>query len=141
MIFTFNWTSPDTTAGNLTLYYAGNATNASGTPAGDYVYTGSHLITPASGTGLERIDGDYAFRVFPNPAKQTINVHYTAWKNEPAEISLFDLGGRCLLSFPVLGGAGEHLEKLTLPANLSPGTYFISFKTPTEGHSKKILVR
>ncbi len=46
-VFNFSWTAPAAGTGNVTFYFAGNASNSSGTDAGDYIYTGSQVITEA----------------------------------------------------------------------------------------------
>lgn len=45
--FSFSWTAPAIGTGNVTFYFAGNAVNANGATTGDYVYTGSVVLTEA----------------------------------------------------------------------------------------------
>lgn len=45
--FNFSWTAPPIGTGNVTFYFAGNAVNANGATTGDYVYTGSVVLTEA----------------------------------------------------------------------------------------------
>ncbi len=44
--FSFLWTAPSATAGNVTFYSAGNASNGNGSTSGDYIYTTTRTITP-----------------------------------------------------------------------------------------------
>jgi uncharacterized protein (TIGR03437 family) len=44
--FQVTWTPPDTDAGNVIFYAAGNAANGDGTPLGDRIYTTRKTITP-----------------------------------------------------------------------------------------------
>lgn len=49
----FEWTAPDTNAGGVVFYAAGNAANNNSTNAGDFIYTTSLVIGPASSTAAK----------------------------------------------------------------------------------------
>jgi hypothetical protein len=72
--FTFNWKAPATNIGNITFYCAGNAANKNGSVSGDYIYTTSQVITPASSTGIQEQSYAENVMVFPNPAIDHIQV-------------------------------------------------------------------
>jgi uncharacterized protein (TIGR03437 family) len=44
--FTFTWTPPATSAGNITFYVAANAANGDGGDGGDHIYTANFTLTP-----------------------------------------------------------------------------------------------
>ncbi|MBI1764093.1 MAG: hypothetical protein HYR56_21925 [Acidobacteria bacterium] len=46
--WTMRWTPPAQTAGRVTFYAAGNATNSNGQPTGDYIYTTTASLQPVS---------------------------------------------------------------------------------------------
>lgn len=46
--WTLRWTAPEQSVGRVTFYAAGNATNNNGQPTGDYIYTTSANLQPAS---------------------------------------------------------------------------------------------
>jgi uncharacterized protein (TIGR03437 family) len=46
--FTFTWTPPASSVGNVVLYVAGNAANGDGTDEGDHIYTANYTLTPAA---------------------------------------------------------------------------------------------
>jgi len=46
--FTFTWTPPATSVGNVTVYVAGNAANGDGGTGGDHIYTASYTLSPAA---------------------------------------------------------------------------------------------
>jgi hypothetical protein len=51
--FSFKWTAPAVAAGNVTFYYAGLAANANGVEdSGDYTYTGSASVSPATAASV-----------------------------------------------------------------------------------------
>src|ERR1035437_2550187 len=46
--YEFDWTPPATSAGDITIYVAGNAANGNGqADAGDHIYTATYTLTPA----------------------------------------------------------------------------------------------
>lgn len=44
-VFNFSWTAPVAGTGNVTFYYAGAATNSNGSESGDYIYSGSQVVS------------------------------------------------------------------------------------------------
>lgn len=50
--YEFDWTPPQQSVGNITVYVAANAVNWDGTVNGDHVYTASYTLTPATGGGV-----------------------------------------------------------------------------------------
>jgi hypothetical protein len=53
--FHFNWVAPDSAGGPVFFNAAGNAADASGTPAGDYIYTAGAYSGIAAGAGKVQI--------------------------------------------------------------------------------------
>ena len=49
--FEFEWTPPNTGAGEVRIYVAGNAANGNGSNSGDRIYTASLSLTESAGTG------------------------------------------------------------------------------------------
>lgn len=49
-VFNFSWTAPAAGTGNVTFYFAGVAADGDGNEAGDYVYSGTQLVTELSCT-------------------------------------------------------------------------------------------
>ncbi len=45
--WSFEWTAPDTDVGNITFYYVINAANGDGGTGGDFIQTGTTMISPA----------------------------------------------------------------------------------------------
>ena len=54
--WTFAWTAPDTSTGQINFYAAGNCANGDGSSSGDFIYTTSATILPAA-SGLVSISG------------------------------------------------------------------------------------
>ncbi|HWB83708.1 MAG TPA: choice-of-anchor V domain-containing protein [Bryobacteraceae bacterium] len=49
--YEFDWTPPDSDAGQITVYIAGNAANGDLTTNGDHIYTTSYTLSPQAGGG------------------------------------------------------------------------------------------
>lgn len=81
---------------------------------GDYVSAGSLHSTASADR----------FKLFPNPAKENIHIHWDQDQNqEEADVSIFDSSGRMLKSFP----STQSNTELSV-SDLSSGIYFISMK-------------
>jgi hypothetical protein len=141
VIFSFNWTSPDTTTGPITMYYAGNATNANGNESGDYIYTGSQAITPSTGNKVAEIVTVDGFSVFPNPVNKNFTIHYSLNKSENVNVKLYDLHG-ALVSVLLNEDrqSGENNDYVALPAACTTGVYLLSIESPSGRVSKKLIV-
>ena len=140
-LFTFNWTSPDTSAGTMTLYMAGNATNANNQPTGDYVYAATQLIQPATGVGIDTPAELVPVSVFPNPLSELINLNFYLKQNENVSIQLYDLNGS--YSFNLLNtelSSGQNNLSLPVPPSLRSGIYFLDIKIKTLKICRKIVV-
>lgn len=141
MLFIFNWTSPDTTAGPVTLYYAGNASNADTHATGDYIYTGSQIITPSSGNKVNEISQVDPFTVTPNPASTNFGIHFTMLKNENVLVKLYSMNGS--LSYELLSGefpAGPTNETIQLPSQIAGGLYILSVESASNRICKKMII-
>jgi len=144
MVFNFSWTAPDTSTGDLTMYFAGNCTNANGQPSGDYIYNGTQVITPAdpSTVGVNTLVVRDAFRVTPNPASDRINLHYNLNSNEHVRIVLHSISGaRAYELLDAYQQAGENNISLDLPISLESGIYLLNLEGGSSKVSQKLLIQ
>lgn len=141
-IFTFNWTSPDTTAGPLTLYFSGNATNGNGSPAGDYIYTAIQQILPNTGNGFDQITTFDNVRIYPNPVNEKFYIHYNTLNSESFKVFLYDLNGaKHVELLNKISNAGENNEALTLPPDIAAGVYFLRLESPSMNVVHKLIIQ
>ncbi len=70
--WTFDWTAPSGSQGDLTLYFAVNMANGDGSTFGDYIQTGSVSI-PEDTNSLKEIHANQIV-IYPNPANDFINL-------------------------------------------------------------------
>jgi hypothetical protein len=141
MIFTFNWTSPDTSTGIITMYFCGNAANANTMPTGDYIYSNSQVITPLSSTtGIADIPAGDIFSVYPNPVSDKINLHFTLKSKEMVKANLTDLSGRkSFVLFNKELPEGTNTISCEVPEGCS-GIYILSLESPSGRSCKKISI-
>lgn len=140
-IFTFRWTSPDTTAGLLTMYFAGNASNADANETGDYIYSGNQVITPASGNSIFNPVSTESFTLSPNPAKTFISLHYNLKSAENVEVKLYDLRGSLVSLLDKSNHpAGENNDIVYIPSECKTGLYLINIASPTANICRKLMI-
>jgi hypothetical protein len=79
-----------------------------------------------------------AMRIYPNPAKENININL---KNESAgKIRILDLTGQVINVYDVEGNLNADLQ-MTIPVNsLSSGVYFVEFTNATKSIQQKVSV-
>ncbi len=114
--WTFNWTAPTTSQGNLTLYFAVNMANGDSNSTGDYIQSGSVSI-PENTNALQNIETG-KIKIYPNPAEMFINIDTKEYRFNHTEI--IDVSGK---TYPVKI-KNNQIDISSLPA----GTYFLELK-------------
>jgi hypothetical protein len=102
---------------------------------------GENGIAVVNVTGLESNDltKGAGFRIFPNPAKDLVNLQYRAATEGKVEIELLDLMGRTLQAFTdqaVSGSNAFQLETNQLPE----GTYLIRLTQNDQQHVERAVI-
>ena len=69
---------------------------------------------------------EWGISVYPNPFKETINIHYAGGRT-PISVQLFDLQGRMISIHTEIAGNYQRISGLD---NLAPGTYILRILTP-----------
>jgi hypothetical protein len=141
MVFAFNWQAPATNIGNVTMYFCGVAANGGNTPALDYVYKSTQVITPGLPSGIEDVDTENPVTVFPNPSEGVFYIHYVAGANQPVTIRLYSLAGQ--LSQEIISGemrSGVCSEHVVLSPGTARGIYLLTIETAERTTVRKILV-
>ena len=82
--WTFNWTAPTTSQGDLNLYFSVNMANGDSNTTGDYVQGGSVNI-PEDTNILKEIDATQ-IKIYPNPASEFINLSTANYQFDQVEI-------------------------------------------------------
>lgn len=141
--WTFSWTAPMDAPPTVTLYVAGNASNADGIPDDDdEIYTDSLVMTRAT-TASEPSAVPLALELgaaFPNPFRDATVATYTLARPARVAVELRDGRGRTLRVVDEgAREAGTHTVRIAAEG-LAAGTYFLTVRTP-EGTRTQLLTR
>ena len=81
-----------------------------------------------------------AFKVWPNPAKETVNYQFTSASQQDYLVQLIDLQGRVVYSQNILGGSTTIQEKINT-FSYSKGVYFLSLSQGNRKTHKKVVLQ
>ncbi|MFZ7114856.1 MAG: choice-of-anchor V domain-containing protein [Bacteroidota bacterium] len=139
--FSFDWTAPATNSGDVTFYFAGNASDADGNESGDYIYVDNKVCAYNLSNDINSIEARDKITVFPIPVQDHFTVNYDLNTAGIVNIRLYSIKGDLVsdLSTKIMS-AGNHSEKFYLPMAISPGNYILSIKTDSGTNSRKILI-
>lgn len=140
-VFTFNWVAPATNIGNVKFYYSGIAGNNNGSDNGDYVYSSSKLITPASATGILENEVKSELKIFENSDNSLVLKYQSSIAAQP-HVDLYDLSGHLVASrnFEQMSSGTVELE-MERPLNLSKGVYIVNLISGADLYSGKVYLR
>lgn len=142
--FNFDWHAPTTNVGNVTFYYAGVAANGDGQEdSGDYVYTGSQVVTPSTTTAIEETAAATGIlSVYPNPVADVVNLSYTLEENGRVQADLFDQSGRLVQQLlNAQRQPGRHVEMVNGLAGKPAGLYVLRTTIGGVTNSHTIVLR
>jgi hypothetical protein len=122
--FTFTWTAPATDVGDVTIYFAGNATNSNQDESGDHIYTTSQVLSVAP-VGVAEVLDLINLNVYPNPFVNNIRVDYSLQTSGWLKADLYDVNGRLIRNLANSNqAAGNHSISEDL-SDLSNGQYVL----------------
>ena len=132
-MFSVSWTAPTDYDGEVTFYFAGNATNADSKTSGDQVYTSTKSIS-AKPTGLSNDFADVQFDVYPNPSTNgTVTIAFDQSSIE--QIAVYSLEGKEVYSTSSTGQGNVQID------NLETGVYILKATSQNGVISKKFVVK
>jgi len=140
--WTFNWTSPLTDQGDLTLYYTFNKSNAGNNSSGDVIYIGQFNITSAVfNTVTEYEKTDETIGLWYDALNQSLKMDYELFKPANVLLSIQDLSGR-LVTQQNLGSFvnGNYSESFQLDEKPMSGIYIVSLFIDNSVYSRKIFI-
>lgn len=115
-------------------------------PISTNITTGSSLIlqehtatSPPLNTESETTSGIEKFSLWPNPAKETINIGFESGKEGIVEYSLMDYLGQTLSTNKILAHKGYNVQQIDA-AFLSSGSYLIQLRSEAEFYTKGIMI-
>lgn len=129
-IWSFTWTAPSSGAGAITFY---------GSIAVGKLNTKTTTLTVNQSTVGVNERGTLAWKAFPNPARETVNVSFTMETRGKLFIELLDLAGRVtgiLLEEEMEPGSHTRSLALSQPA----GTYLLRLRTGQSASTGKLVI-
>ncbi|MBK6399827.1 MAG: T9SS type A sorting domain-containing protein [Bacteroidetes bacterium] len=139
--FTFDWTAPATNSGDVTFYFAGNASDFDGNESGDYIYIDSRVCAFNLSNNINSGENNSLMSVYPMPIQDHFNLNYNLNSTGPVNIKLYSIKGELvsILSSQVMA-AGQHTDNFYLPNRLSSGNYIISIESSAGITCQKVLI-
>lgn len=128
------WTAPETGAGDLTFYFAGNAVDGAGGTSGDQPATDSLTIIEEMTSGINRLAA-LGLQVAPNPIQFTTQISWSPQANVE-QVDVFNLQGKSLLQMRVQPGADS--QELDL-SHAAPGLYQVVLRGSEGIQTQKLL--
>ncbi|MGB4846540.1 MAG: T9SS type A sorting domain-containing protein [Saprospiraceae bacterium] len=100
-----------------------------GTTSNDWSTWIAEITGSGSMTGIESIDKNNNFRVYPNPAYQEFKTEFELAVNSKINISIYDDQGKLVKSLYNGSGIAGKNQFTFNASNLQPGIYFISIQS------------
>ncbi len=139
--FTFNWTAP--ASGTVNVYYDGAAVNNDALAnALDNVYAHNFQLAVASGTATSIIENSKLsdVKIFPNPAKNILNLSYSIERDIHIDAKIVDISGKVIINaFSKNSTKGLQNETINI-SNLQSGLYFLILKGEGFIVTEKIII-
>lgn len=128
---------------SCSTYEYGVKSNCSGgSPSSNYSATQFIQTTGCIMEGKTEITGtgtQNSMKLYPNPARQQVNLSYSSATNQTIEINIFDLNGRLMLQQNAQLYNGEN--NIIIPISALPKSYYvIETISTTERLTEKLLV-
>jgi hypothetical protein len=137
------WTAPANPSAQeqaITFYVAGNAANGDFSTTGDNIYTVARSMTLLSSSVHEVVPGVKQWRVLNSPGSSVIVVKLSLTAATAISFSLYDAGGRRILSVPMQKFvAGEH-QQLLRTGTFSRGIYILEISSGVGKASQTVFL-
>ena len=139
--FSFNWTAPANPSGNITFYAAGNASNSNNGSSGDFIYTSSQVVTPASGVSVEELPSLSGITVMNNPVSEFLEVHFQNTEPVSLAFALYSISGAEVIRFDAVRyDAGNNKFNASIGDHIPSGVYFLNITDGSGSATRKISV-
>lgn len=140
--FVFKWTAPAAGSGDGTFYYVGLCANNNNNKTGDYVYSGTQVVTEKLSPSSINETANFIRKlsVYPNPASTTLNIDFVSNNNLDATATIYDIKGDVVWSSQNFQFNGSN-EKLTADVStLKNGNYIVEVKQGGAVKTTRLLV-
>ncbi len=98
------------------------------------------VVQTVSTVGVKEVQNNLNnFALFPNPAKESVQVSLSLAQSQPIHIEIFDLTGKLVQTVKKEGMVGEFKEKIDVK-DLPKGTYLFKVSGNSVSETKKIVI-
>ncbi len=118
----------DKTAANQMAYYRLQAIDTKGV-----------MEVVSSVVSVERVGEGNAMSLYPNPAKDVVNVYYTSEDVQKLELKVFDITSNLVRHQTVIGNKGSNLLQLNVN-DFPKGLYFVELSGDGEPLMKRLVI-
>ncbi len=142
LVWTFNWKAPALGTGSVTFYGCFNCGNGNSTSANTWVFPATLTVQENATDAIADISNEATtFSIFPNPAKQQVNVSYSLKEAANVELNMFSMDGRKISTLANnMVNEGNHTQNIMLPAATNPGIYLIQLIANGQSTIQRIIV-
>lgn len=127
--FEFEWTAPSSGDGDITVYAAGNASNANQKSSGDKIYTAKSVMDFTTDIDAPNVN----LEIFPNPSSDVLNINID--RPELFDLSIIGTDGRLLENQANVRG-NQTLDV----SSAKPGIYFVNIAGDDFRIQRKITI-
>lgn len=105
--------------------------------SGSYLYV--DLLALSGSSSVSEISNISAYNVFPNPAKEKLNIQCNLKQNNSVQVEVMDIQGKQIKSQDFAMNKGENQVTLDL-SDVQKGIYFVRMTSDRESLSQKLVV-
>jgi hypothetical protein len=91
-------------------------------------------------TNLNKVPDFAVEKVYPNPAKEKLNIDLQIIENATYKMELFDMNGKLMSIAEYLFLKGFHSSEFVLPNGLNPGIYLFKINSNNNVFVKKVVI-
>lgn len=130
--WSFSWIAPVAGTGSVTFYGAFNATNNSGTNAGDQIYVSTYTVSENITVGLNEEKKVSVLQIFPNP----IIENFSILNNLTTEsIELISIDGKVIQEF-----VPNKTNSYSIAESVENGMYLMKIKSKNKTCVERIII-
>jgi hypothetical protein len=125
-LFSVRWAAPPTGSGSVTFYACGNGVNLDSMNTGDGAAKSSLTLFEEGMSAVSEIIAE-AISIYPNPARESVQLHLPATTAGPLQILVSDQNGHPVYREKAFA-AGYPFTHMIGLAGLPPGLYIVQVK-------------
>jgi len=142
LVWSFNWKAPASGTGSVTFYGAFNCGSGNSSSSGTYVYPATLVIPENVAAGIANLEPEASsLSIFPNPAKEKINITFNVKETTGIEINMYGIDGRKISNLLASTlNEGEHTQTIMLPSAITPGIYIVQLVANGQASEQRIII-